>query len=123
MKPLILVVDDDPAVLRLANLLLSANGYEVLTAVRGLEALRLVRAHRPSVVVLDMAIPGVDGVGVMSEMRRDPVLRSIPVVAISGLFEPGQLPSALERQCVAFLEKPVSLHSLLEEVRLASGRL
>lgn len=123
MKPLVLIVDDDPSVLRMALLLLSANGYEVMTATRGVEALRLARKYRPSVVVLDMKIPDVDGLGVMSEMRRDASLRGIPVVAMSGLFDEGQLSSILGRQCVAFLEKPVSLKSLLEEVSLASGRL
>ncbi len=71
MEPLILVVDDDPAVLRLANLLLSANGYEVLTAVRGLEALRLVRAYRPSVVVLDITpTPSTSGIAMSRSSVR-----------------------------------------------------
>jgi len=119
MSPIVLVVDDDCGVLRLAVLVLSAHGYEVLTATRGPEALRIARRRAPKVILLDMVLPEVDGLGVLRALAADPAMRSIPVVAMSGFFEPGQLPASFGGQCVGFIEKPITPDTFLEEIRLA----
>jgi DNA-binding response OmpR family regulator len=83
MKPCVLVVDDEPDVLDLADFKLSEEGFEVIRATTGLEALRKARAESPSVIVLDMRLPDLDGVSVCEILRAQPSTRDVPVVVLS----------------------------------------
>jgi CheY-like chemotaxis protein len=79
----ILVVDDDPALLELASELLSGDGHRVLVAPSGEDALVMVRAIRPDLILLDYFMPKVDGVAVIERLKADTATRGIPVVAIT----------------------------------------
>lgn len=117
--PLLLVVDDDQhAKEGLAEFLL-AQGYRVSDAKDGAEALSKVETYRPSVVLLDLALPGMDGWSVTRRLRSDHRFTTLPVIAMSWLDYPDEVGRAFEAGCNAFLPKPVDLRrlvSLIEEV-------
>lgn len=72
MTKKILIVEDDPAALRLASYTLESEGYEVITAVNGVEGLRKAQQEAPDLVVLDIMLPGIDGFEVCHRLRSDP---------------------------------------------------
>ena len=80
----ILVIDDDPDVLDVVAELLEADGYTVLRAASGPEGLDLCKARVPHLVLLDLTMPGMDGVATIQKLKADPDTRRIPVVLLSG---------------------------------------
>ena len=80
----VLVVEDDPSVRGLLNTLLSAEGYDVVTASDGLAGLVKVASARPALVLLDLMMPDLGGVRVLEELREDPELRGTPVLVVTG---------------------------------------
>ena len=88
MKPRVLIVDDEPDVLELVDFKLSGDGFEVVMAANGLEALRKARCESPSVIVLDMMLPDLDGLLVCEILRAQPSTRDVPVVVFSALDRP-----------------------------------
>jgi DNA-binding response OmpR family regulator len=82
--PRVLLVDDDPAMLRLLQVNFRIEGFETSTATHGEEALEALRADPPDAVVLDLMLPGIDGLEVHRRIRADPALSSIPVVFLTG---------------------------------------
>lgn len=82
--PRVLLVDDETHVLRLLSLKLGGAGYDVVTATDGLSALAAMRAARPSLVVTDCNMPGLDGVALLRAMGDDGRLQRIPVVMLTG---------------------------------------
>jgi CheY-like chemotaxis protein/nitrogen-specific signal transduction histidine kinase len=79
----VLVIDDDPASRQLVARMLSKDGFRVVEAPNGEEGLRLARAERPDVITLDVLMPGLDGWGVLTALKNDPALASIPVVMLT----------------------------------------
>jgi len=82
-RPLLLVVDDDPAVCDLMERLCGREGFDVLTAAGGAEGLRLARERRPDLITLDVVMPDVDGWTVLAALHSDPVLSRVPVVVVT----------------------------------------
>src|SRR5258708_8073310 len=80
VKAKILVVDDEPEAVELVEFNLKQAGYETVTAVDGAEALKRARAALPSLVVLDLMLPEVDGLEVCKMLRRDPATRALPLI-------------------------------------------
>jgi len=109
-RPTVLVIDDDPTVRELASRTLNKEGYRVLLAPDGRTGLELARQERPRVIVLDIMMPGIDGWSVLSELKSDPELQSIPVVVASLVEEP-EMGFALGAQ--EYLVKPVGRERLL----------
>src|SRR5215216_4885240 len=81
--PLILAVDDTPENLEILSVRLEANGYTVETAEDGEEGLRRARELQPDLILLDIMMPKLDGIAVVRELKRDPVLRTIPVILVT----------------------------------------
>jgi PAS domain S-box-containing protein len=109
--PLILAVDDDPAVLDLLSRTLVRDGYSVRTAATGAEALTLARELRPKLITLDVMMPSMDGWSVLTALKDDPVTRAIPVVMIS-MVDEKQLGFALG--AADYLTKPIDRGRLAE---------
>jgi len=82
--PRVLLVDDDPAMLRLLEVNFRLEGFETATASRGEEAVDAVRATHPDALVLDVMLPGIDGHEVVRTIRDDPELAALPVVFLTG---------------------------------------
>ncbi len=120
MTKKILVVDDEPAQLRLAEQVLSSNGYMVLKANNGQEALRIVYEHRPDLVLLDVMMPGIDGWQTCSCIRE---VTDIPIIMLTGKRNTeDDVVRGLESGADEYLTKPLGNRELLARVRAALRR-
>lgn len=121
-RPVVVVVDDDPEICGLlAEALESELGLRVEVAGDGWEALAGVRAERPALVLLDLLMPGMDGVTFCRRVRADPALVGVPVAAITALPGAEGRRRAQAAGCVACLPKPFDLPQLLAVVRRLVG--
>lgn len=114
MPHLILTIEDQPDIRRLIRMALEFKGYEVAEAGDGNEGLRLARAHKPAVILLDVMMPDVDGLSVARTLAADPELKSIPVVMISALGAGSDVDAGLATGVRAYLVKPFSPWELLD---------
>jgi CheY-like chemotaxis protein len=85
MTKRVLIVDDDPHVVRYLEMLLQDNGYETLSAMDGREAIEMARRERPDLITLDISMPDVSGTRVYKELRTDPELACLPVIIITAI--------------------------------------
>lgn len=106
MSRTILVADDEPALLRLMEFVLSRQGFTLIAATNGEDALALVRSHRPDLVVLDIMMPRRDGYSVTEEIRADPELADLPIVMLSARTQDTDIARAVAVGVDAFLPKP-----------------
>jgi CheY-like chemotaxis protein len=113
----LLVVDDDPSMRESLEELLRNQGYRVLTAPDGEEGLRVVHDESPDLVILDVAMPGLDGFHVATLLKKDPILRQIPIVLYSGCVGESFALRAYEIQVDYFLPKTVNVRSILTAIR------
>ena len=113
----ILVVDDDPMNVKLAEGILKKEGYESLKAFGGAEALEMVRNHRPDLILLDVMMPGIDGYQVTRQLKADPVTVGIPIIMITALNGTEDKVRGLECGADEFLTKPVNAAELLARVK------
>lgn len=113
--PLILVVEDDPDILKLMEAALAGEGYRVTTAEDGAEALASARRERPDLIVLDLMLPRMNALQFRAEQRRDPALASVPIVCLSGMSHAQTV--ALELGTDDCLAKPIDFDRLLAVIR------
>lgn len=116
-KERILVVDDEPANIRLLGELLSAEGYAVSVARDGSEALAQIEKNRPSLVLLDVVMPGLSGYEVCQRLRAQPQTRLLPVILVTGARPEEERVKGLDAGADEFLTKPVNREELLARVR------
>lgn len=109
----ILHIEDDPANRLLVRKILGPAGHEVIDAIDGLEGVRLARATRPDLVLVDIAIPGLDGYEVTLRLRSEPELSKVPVVAITA---EGKRETALAVGCDGFIQKPIDARSFAQQI-------
>ncbi len=118
----VLVVDDEPDILELISYNLEKEGYSVTTVQTGEDALHSVRTNRPDVIILDLMLPGVDGVDVCRKIKRDPESRSIPVLMLTARTEDSDIVAGLEVGADDYITKPFSPKVLAARVRTALRR-
>ena len=119
----VLVVDDEPDVLLLCRVNLEFEGYEVVEASDGVEALERVREHRPNLVLLDVMMPRKDGWQVLAELKEDEDLRAIPVVMLTAKVQEQDRIRGWSTGAAEYITKPfspLSLSQVLDDV-LAGG--
>lgn len=122
MTATILTIEDQPDIRRLIRMTLEFKGFEVLEAAVGPQGLAIARARRPALILLDVMMPGVDGLTVSRTLAADPVLGRIPLVMLSALGTPADVQAGLSTGVHAYLVKPFSPWELLDMVeRLTSG--
>jgi two-component system, cell cycle response regulator DivK len=118
-KKIILVVDDDAAQRRIFSKYLQFTGFRVMEAADGEEGLKMAGQHAPSLILLDIAMPVMDGWETMGRLREDAQTAEIPTVALTGFhLEPEQL---WEAGFCGYLEKPIQPFRVLEEVEACIG--
>jgi len=118
-KPSILIVDDDLDARTMYGVYLKSMGCTVYTATDGGGAIKQANAMHPDLIVLDLAMPHVDGWQAAERLRRSPLTRSIPIIALTAI--PGARESARLSGCDAFMSKPCLPQLLWCEVRLLLG--
>jgi len=112
----VLIVDDDPSILKIASMRLRAEALEILTASDGAEGLRLIRDHRPAVVVLDLMMPKVHGFSVLQQVRSDPSLRATKILVTSAKGYASDVERVQKLGADRYLHKPYDLQELWEAV-------
>jgi class 3 adenylate cyclase len=115
--PRILVVDDNPANVDILQARLVANGYEILTASDGEQALQAIREHQPDLVLLDVMMPKLDGIEVCRRVRADPSIPFVPIILVTAKSEPKDVVAALEAGGDEYLTKPVDQAALVARVK------
>jgi len=113
----ILVIEDNDLNMKLFQTLLEMRGYGVLPARDGKEGLRLARAHRPDLIIMDIQLPEVSGLEVTKWLKDDPELKMIPVIAVTAFAMKGDEERIREGGCEAYLSKPISVGKFIETVR------
>lgn len=116
----VLVVDDDPAMRRTLSINLRARDYEVETAGDGRSALQIVDERVPDVVLLDLGLPDLDGIAVLTQLRS---FSQVPVIVVSARTESDDKVEALDLGADDFVTKPFSIEELLARVRATSRRV
>ncbi|MBI2718898.1 MAG: PleD family two-component system response regulator [Rhizobiales bacterium] len=117
MTARVLVVDDILANVRLLEAKLAAEYFEVVTAMNGVDALETVQRTKPDIVLLDVMMPGIDGIEVCKRIKANPQTQHIPVVMVTALDQPDDRVRGLEAGADDFLTKPVSDVSLFCRVK------
>ena len=115
----VLVVDDEPQIVRALTTNLRARGYDVVAATTGEEALRLAADHRPDVVVLDLGLPGIDGIEVVRGLRG---WTSVPILILSVRDGEADKVAALDAGADDYVTKPFGMNELLARLRAAMRR-
>lgn len=110
-KPCLLVVDDHPTNLKLVSDLLEFEDYEVLRAVDGETAQEMIRLTPPDLVLMDLALPGMDGLTLTRLLKADPKTRHIIVVALTAYAMKGDEAKAREAGCDGYITKPINTRS------------
>jgi CheY-like chemotaxis protein len=108
----ILVVDDNPANSKLARIVLVAAGHDVVTAADAEEARAALGERRPDLILMDLQLPGMDGLELTRRLKADPVTASIPVVALTAYAMRGDEERALAAGCTGYLTKPIDTRAL-----------
>ena len=119
LAPRVLIVEDEPALLRALRINLRARGYDVATAAAGREALAEARRHPPDVVLLDLGLPDLDGGEVIRELRG---WSRAPVIVLSGRAGSGDKIGALDAGADDYVTKPFDMEELLARLRAALRR-
>jgi two-component system cell cycle response regulator DivK len=121
-RPRILVVEDNPVGLELMVELLSPRGFEVYVCEDGREVMRLAKAHRPDLILLDINLPNIDGLTLARMLREDSETRAMTILAVSAYAMPGEEERMLKAGCDGFISKPIDTKTFLATVLTFLGR-
>jgi DNA-binding response OmpR family regulator len=116
-EPLILVADDDEDILLLVTTRLRRDGFEVVSASNGDQALALAREHKPVLAVLDIGMPGLDGLEVLAAIRADEALRGMLVLLLTAKAQESDVRRGYDSGADAYVKKPFSPADLSVRVR------
>ncbi|MBN1409560.1 MAG: response regulator transcription factor [Spirochaetales bacterium] len=119
----VLIVDDDKQIRELITFNLSREGYRSLTAKSGEEAILLVEKHRPDLIVLDLMLPGIDGLTVCRKVKENAVTSQIPVLMLTAKSEDSDVVLGLEMGADDYLTKPFSPRVLLARIKSLFRRI
>lgn len=122
-RPLVLVVEDIPVNLMLTEAVLAAAGYRVSSAGTAEEALRRLDEERPAVILMDVQLPGEDGLSLTRRLKADPRTAAIPVIALTAHAMKGDQEAAEEAGCDAYISKPIDTRTLGAQVAAVIQRL
>ena len=118
----ILVADDNDDLRELMIIRLKEFGFSVLAAKNGLEAVQLAKSAHPLVILMDMNMPELDGWEACCQIKRDPLVRSIPIIALTAYSLPGDEARANASGCDGYHAKPVDFQMLLQQIESLAPR-
>jgi len=120
----ILIAEDRPSSRELIRTVLEGCGYAVSEASDGRQAVEVAKRENPDLLIVDLQMPALDGLGVLAELRRDERFADVPIVALTASAMHGDRERALEAGFTEYITKPVNLRFLREEItRLLSDRV
>jgi DNA-binding response OmpR family regulator len=112
----ILIVEDDPSVLRATSYILEKEGYDVITAQNGLEGLKKAREDNPDLLILDVMLPGIDGFEICHNLRGEPETADLPILMFSAKGQESDKATGMKMGANDYLTKPVDRIVLLDKV-------
>ncbi len=118
----ILLVEDNPVNRRLAEFLLRSQGYQVRAATNAQEAFDTIKAERPDLILMDVQLPGMDGLEATRKLKAEPATRDIPVVAVTSYAMKGDREKALAAGCSGYITKPIDKDTFVREVATVLSR-
>ncbi len=116
MRAKILIVEDNAMNMELATDLLETQGYEVLQATSVAEARQILWSTKPDLILLDIQLPGADGLTLAEDLQRDPRTQAIPIVAVTAHAMKGDEEKARKAGCCAYIPKPIEMDTFLAAV-------
>jgi CheY-like chemotaxis protein len=117
----ILLVEDNEVNRRLAGFLLRSHGYEVREATTALAAFEILEKERPDLIVMDIQLPGMDGLEATRKLKEQPGTADIPVIAVTSYAMKGDREKALAAGCAGYVTKPIDKKTFIEEVAAHVG--
>jgi two-component system phosphate regulon response regulator PhoB len=118
----ILIVEDEDDVLELLRFNLTKEGFSVATATRGEDGLKAVAQKRPDLILLDLMLPGLSGLDVCRQLRKDPKTAGIPIIMVTAKGEEADIVVGLEVGADDYVTKPFSIKVLISRIRVALRR-
>ncbi|MFA6290820.1 MAG: response regulator [Victivallales bacterium] len=116
MKHTILIIEDNEQNLYLETFLLEQGGYKIEAARSGPEGIALASRIKPNLILLDIQLPLMDGYAVARELRQNPALKDVPVVAVTSYAMVGDRERTLEAGCNGYIEKPINPDTFKSEI-------
>jgi CheY-like chemotaxis protein len=116
-SPRILVVDDNEAGQLLVCSVLLLHGFRVDSAGSAAEVLKCLHTHSPDLILMDVQLPGQDGLSLTRQLKADPATAAIPIVALTAHAMPGDRELALAAGCVGYISKPIDTRTLADRIR------
>ena len=110
----ILVIEDNPMNMMLIRDLLQLEGWQVLEAMDAEDGLKLARKHLPALILMDIQLPGMDGLCATRVINEDPLLENIPVVALTSYAMQGDMDKARQAGCVDYITKPIDTRKFVK---------
>jgi two-component system, cell cycle response regulator DivK len=115
-RAFILVVEDNPANQMLIQFTLESSGYHVEVAGAAREALAIIGHGMPDLVLMDIQVPGQDGLSLTRQLKADPAMKAIPVVALTARAMIGDRELCLDAGCCGYISKPIDTRTIVNEV-------
>jgi CheY-like chemotaxis protein len=116
MKKKILIIEDNEQNLYLVKFILAKYGYETLSATDGQKGIELAAMSKPDLILLDIQLPMMDGYTVARNLRLNPDLAKIPIVAVTSYAMPGDRDKAIAAGCNGYIEKPINPDTFMDQV-------
>ena len=117
MTKTVMLVEDNELNMKLFRDLLVAHGYDTVQTRSGLEAMDLARAHKPDLILMDIQLPEISGLDVTRQLKADPELFKIPIVAVTAFAMKGDEERIRQGGCEAYISKPISVNRFMEVIR------
>ncbi|SMB98646.1 two-component system, cell cycle response regulator DivK [Thermanaeromonas toyohensis ToBE] len=115
--PLVLIVEDNPANMRLVCDLLHVHGFRILRAFNALEALKIIRHNPPDLILIDISLKGMDGLSLVKLLKTNPATKNIPIIALTAHAMKQTEEDAYAAGCQGFIVKPINTRSFPSQLR------
>ncbi len=116
MNRKILIIEDNEKNMYLLTFLLEAHGYEVVQAGDGRSGIESAEQNKPAMILLDIQLPVMDGYAVAQELRQNPTLTAVPIVAVTSYAMAGDRERVLAAGCTGYIEKPINPETFVSEI-------
>ena len=113
----VLVIEDNEMNMKLVRVLLQMGQYDILEAVDAESGIPLARAHKPDLILMDIHLPGMDGLSATRIIKKDPALKQIRVIALTSYAMEGDEKKAMEAGCDGYITKPIDTRTFLDTIR------
>jgi len=118
----VLVIEDNPMNMELASDLLRARGYDVLQAATALEALGVLQEFKPDLILMDIQLPGLNGLDLTKRLKEDPRTKEIPIIAMTAYAMKGDEEKIFQAGCIGYIPKPIDTRQFSHMVESVLSR-